>query len=184
MENENFKKKIKLLKREEKYKGTILTMYEDTVDVDGNICKWDYLDNSSAAAILPIMPDGKILLVRQYRLAVDDYTLEIPAGKLDDKNEDFLECAKRELEEETGYKSDDYEELLTMCSSITFWDSRVKIFLAKNLYQGHVHFDRDEETLIETYDIQDLKKMVFDGIIYDGKTCAAIMAYLVKLNNI
>lgn len=184
MNKDNFKKKIKLLKREEKYKGTILTMYEDTVEVDGNICHWDYLDNSSAAAILPVMPDGKILLVRQYRLAVDDYTLEIPAGKLDDKNEDFLVCAKRELEEETGYKSDDFELLLTMCSSVTFWDLRVKIFLAKNLKKGNIHFDRDEETLIETYDINELKKMVFDGTIYDAKTCAGIMAYLVKINNI
>ena len=184
MANLDFKKKIKHLKREEKYRGTILTMYEDTVEVDGNICKWDYLDNSSAAAILPVMSDGKILLVRQYRLAVDDYTLEIPAGKLDDKNEDFLVCAKRELEEETGYKSDDYEELLIMCSSITFWDSRVKIFIAKNLYKGNIHFDRDEETLVEFYDIDTLKKMVFSGEIYDAKTCAAIMAYLVKINNL
>lgn len=184
MKENEFKKQIKLLKREEKYKGTILTMYEDTVLVDGNICKWDYLENSSAAAILPVMPDGRILLVRQYRLAVDDYTLEIPAGKLDDKNEDFLVCAKRELEEETGYKSDNFKPLLTMCSSITFWDSRVKIFVAKDLYKGQINFDRDEETLIETYDINELKKMVFDGTIYDSKTCAAIMAYLVQLNNI
>ena len=180
MEDLNFKKQIKLLNRTKKYQGTILTIFDDEVEINGNICHWDYLENTSAAAILPVLPDGKILMVRQYRLAVNDYTLEIPAGKLDNKNEDFLVCAKRELEEETGYKSDDFEELLTMCSSVTFWDSRVKVYVAKNLQPGQFKNDRDEETKIEIYDLQDLKKMVLNGTIYDSKTCAAIMAYIVK----
>ena len=175
-----FSKKIELVKRDEVAKGTILTLYRDTVNVNGNICHWDYLDNVSAAAVLPILPNGNILLVRQYRLAIDRWTIEIPAGKLDNENEDFLVCAKRELEEETGYKSDDFTYLIELNSSVTFWKSKVKIFVAKNLEKGHIHFDRDEETKTEEWSLEDLKKEIFSGHILDAKTVASIMAYIVK----
>lgn len=72
---------VKRLKRELKYQGTILKMYEDTVEVNGHQAKWDFIHHDGAAAVLPVTEDGKILMVRQYRNALDRYTLEIPAGK-------------------------------------------------------------------------------------------------------
>ena len=176
-----FNKSIELLGREKKYEGAILTVYEDTVKVSNKICKWDYLENSSAAAILPVLNDGRILLVKQYRLAVDDWTIEIPAGKLD-KGEEPIVCAKRELEEETGYKSDDLKFLFSINSSVTYWNSRVHIFLAKNLKQGIKKNDEEEETNSVIYSIDDLIDMIYKGKIYDSKTVAAIFAY-VSLEN-
>lgn len=175
-----FEKKIELLNREQVAKGTVVSLYKDTVRVNGNICYWDYLDNVSAAAVLPVLPNGNILLVRQYRLAIDRWTLEIPAGKLDYEDEDFLVCAKRELEEETGYKSEDFSYLIELNSSVTFWKSKVKIFVANNLTNGQIHFDRDEETKTEEWSLEDLKKEIYSGNICDSKTVAGIMAYIVK----
>ena len=67
---------VKRLKRELKYQGTILKMYEDTVEVNGHQAKWDFIHHDGAAAVLPVTEDGKILMVRQYRNALDRYTLE------------------------------------------------------------------------------------------------------------
>ncbi len=82
---------VKRLKRELKYQGTILKMYEDTVEVNGHQAKWDFIHHDGAAAVLPVTEDGKILMVRQYRNALDRYTLEIPAGKLDSPDEAKME---------------------------------------------------------------------------------------------
>ena len=92
------------LDRKLKYQGTILKIYEDTVMANGHEAHWDFIHHDGAAAVVPVMDDGKILMVRQYRNALDRYTLEIPAGKLDEPGEPTLECASRELEEETGYR--------------------------------------------------------------------------------
>ena len=105
---------VKRLKRELKYQGTILKMYEDTVEVNGHQAKWDFIHHDGAAAVLPVTEDGKILMVRQYRNALDRYTLEIPAGKLDSPDEAKIDCAYRELEEETGYRCDHLEYLMSV----------------------------------------------------------------------
>ena len=88
------------LKRELKYEGAILKIYEDTVMANGHEAHWDFIHHDGAAAVLPVADDGKILMVRQYRNALDRQTLEIPAGKLDEPDEPKIECAYRELEEE------------------------------------------------------------------------------------
>ena len=177
---DEFKKKIKLISRELKYKGSIMDIYDDTVDIDGNIAHWDYVDKCDAATIVPVLPNGNILMVKQYRLAVDKWTLELPAGKLDGKDEDFLVCAKRELEEETGYKSDNIEFLCDTFTAAAFCSEIVRIFVATNLTPGTKHFDRDEELVTEEWSIEDLKKEIFAGNIKDGKTIAGIMTYIAK----
>ena len=176
-----FKKKIELLKRELKYKGTIMDIYEDTVKVGDNITHWDYMGKCDAAAIVPVEDNGDILMVRQYRLAVDKWTLEVPAGKLDE-GDDFLSCAKRELEEETGHKTEDIEFLCDTYTASAFCSEIVRVFVATNLKEGHQHFDRDEEIIVESWSIEDLKKEIFEGHIKDGKTISAIMSYIVKYN--
>ena len=96
--------KVVRLKRELKYQGTILKIYEDTVLANGHEAHWDFIHHDGAAAVVPVTDDGKILMVRQYRNALNRETLEIPAGKLDAPDEPKIECAYRELEEETGVK--------------------------------------------------------------------------------
>ena len=179
---DEFKKKIKLINRELKYKGTIMNIYEDTVEVDGHVTHWDYMGKCDAAAIVPVLDNGNILMVRQYRLAVDKWTLELPAGKLDSDDEDYLICAKRELEEETGYKSDNVEFLCDTYTASAFCSEVVRIFVAKDLKKGVKHFDRDEELVTEEWTPADLKKQIYEGLLKDGKTISGLMTYFNKYN--
>lgn len=170
------------LDRKLKYQGTILKIYEDTVLANGHEAHWDFIHHDGAAAIVPVMDDGKILMVRQYRNALDRYTLEIPAGKLDEPGEPTIECASRELEEETGYRSDNIEYLITVNTTIAFCDEKVDIYIAKNLIPSHQNLDEDEEIELGAYTIEELQEQILSGKITDGKTIAALMSYARKYN--
>lgn len=170
------------LDRKLKYQGTILKIYEDTVLANGHEAHWDFIHHDGAAAVVPVMDDGKILMVRQYRNALDRYTLEIPAGKLDEPGEPTIECASRELEEETGYRSDNIEYLITVNTTIAFCDEKVDIYIAKNLIPSHQNLDEDEEIELGAYTIEELQEQILSGKITDGKTIAALMSYARKYN--
>ena len=176
---EEFKKKIKLISRDLKYKGSIMDIYDDTVDVDGHIVHWDYIGKCDAASVVPLLPNGNIVMVRQYRLAVDEWTIELPAGKIDG-DEDYLVCVKRELEEEAGYKSDSIEFLCDVYTASAFCSEIVRVFVASNLVKGTQHFDRDEEVIVEEWTPDDLKKEIYDGKLKDGKTVSGLMTYFTK----
>ena len=169
---------IKRIKRELKYKGTILEFYQDTMEINGShTALWDFIKHKGAAAVVPVTKDGKILMVRQYRNALERDTLEIPAGKLDAPGEPGLECASRELEEETGYRSENLEWLITLRTTVAFCNERVEIFVAKDLIPSHQNLDEDEYVDVKAYSVQELKEMIFTGKIEDSKTIAAILAY-------
>ena len=101
--------RVKRLGRELVYKGSILDIYKDIMQLpNGNTEEWDFVAHRmGAAAVLPVRPDGRIVMVRQYRNALERETLEIPAGCRDSLTEDTKISAARELEEETGYTSDE-----------------------------------------------------------------------------
>ena len=104
---------IKRVKRELKFKGKIIDFYQDTMEINGDhTVIWDFIKHKGAAAVVPVTDEGKILIVRQYRNALERYTLEIPAGALDTADEPGITCASRELEEETGYRSENRECLI------------------------------------------------------------------------
>ena len=173
---------VKRLKRELVYKGAILDIYKDTMELpDGNKAEWDFVSHRmGAAAILPVMKDGRIVMVRQYRNALDRYTLEIPAGKLDSPDEAKIDCAYRELEEETGYRCDHLEYLMSVNTTIAFCDEALDIFLARDLKKTHQHLDPDEEIEVEAWELSDLLKRIYAGELTDGKTVSAILAYACK----
>ena len=89
---------VKRLDRVLKYEGSVIDIYQDKVEANGHLAYWDFIHHDGAAAVVPVMDDGRILMVRQYRNALDIETLEIPAGKLDAPDEAKIECAYRELE--------------------------------------------------------------------------------------
>ena len=135
------------LDRQLKYEGNILKIYEDKVLANGHEARWDFIHHDGAAAVLPVADDGKILMVRQYRNALDRYTLEIPAGKLDAPGEPKVECAFRELEEETGYRvesPENLEYLMSLTTTVAFCDEAIDIFVAHNLIPSHQNLDEDE----------------------------------------
>lgn len=156
---------VKRIKRELKYRGTILDMYCDHVEVNGHIAKWDYLQHKGAAAVIPVTKEGKILMVRQYRNALDRYTLEIPAGALDTQEEPGKECAARELEEETGFRSENLEWLITLRTAVAFCNERVEVYVAKNLILSKQNLDEDESIDVEAYTMEELKEKIFSGEI-------------------
>lgn len=168
------------LGRELKYQGTILKIYEDKVIANGHECRWDFIHHDGAAAIIPVTEDGEILMVRQYRNALDRYTLEIPAGKLDDPKEPTLDCAVRELEEETGFKAKNVEFLISVNTTVAFCDEHIDIYLARDLVPSHQHLDEDEVILVERWKLEDLEELIYSGKITDSKTIAAILAYARK----
>ena len=90
---------FKRIKRELAYQGTIMKIYKDYVEVNGHKAVWDFFHHNGGAAVVPVTKEGKILMVRQYRNAIDRYTLEIPAGAFDTTNESGEACVARELEE-------------------------------------------------------------------------------------
>ena len=168
------------LDRQLKYQGNILKIYEDTVLANGHEAHWDYIHHDGAAAVLPVTDEGKILMVRQYRNALDRYTLEIPAGALDYPEEPKIECAYRELEEETGFKTEHLEYLLSINTTIAFCDEAIDVFVARNLIPSKQHLDPDENIQVEEWELEDLLKLIYSGTITDGKTAASILAYAVK----
>jgi len=106
--------------------------------------------------------------------------LEIPAGALDSSNEPGIDCATRELEEETGYRSEDLEWLITLRTAIAYCDERIEIFVARNLIPSKQNLDEGEFIDVFAFSMEELKKKIFSGEIEDAKTIAALMAYEVK----
>lgn len=174
---------IKRLSRELVYKGTILDIYKDTMDVgNGKIEEWDYVAHrKGAACVLPVLPDGKILMVRQYRNALERDTLEVPAGARDSVNEDTMICAIRELEEETGYKSNKVSKLLSLRTTVAFCNEMVDVYLAEDLVPGKQQLDDAEDIRVEAFELETLCDMIYQGVIQDAKTVAAILAYSNKI---
>ena len=174
---------FKRLKRELKFKGAIIDFYQDTMEIDGNhTAAWDFINHKGAAAVVPVTKEGKILMVRQYRNALDRYTLEIPAGALDAVDEPGIECASRELEEETGYKSNNLEWLITLRTTVAFCNEKIEVFVARDLIPSHQHLDEDEFIDLKEYTLDELKEKIFSGEIEDSKTVSALMAYAVKFH--
>lgn len=167
--------------RELVYKGAILEVYRDHMEfASGNTADWDFIHHDGAAAVVPVLPDGRILMVSQYRNALERETIEIPAGKLDAPGEPGLACAARELEEETGYFSEQLEWLLTLRTTVAFCDEKIEIFVARNLKKSEQKLDEDEYVDVHAYTVSELKERIFDGRIQDSKTIAAVLAYELK----
>lgn len=172
---------IKRLKRELKFKGTILDFYQDTMEINGDhTAVWDFISHKGAAAVVPVTEEGKILMVRQYRNALERYTLEIPAGALDEVGEPGLECASRELEEETGYRSEKLEWLITLRTTVAFCNEKIEVFVARDLIPSKQNLDEDEFIDLKAYTIEELKQKIFAGEIEDAKTVSALLAYDTK----
>ena len=186
-EEENImENQIKRTKRTLKHAGTIVDFYSDTMQLpDGKLAEWDFVHHrKGAAAVVPVLDDGKILMVRQFRNALDRITLEIPAGARDSVEEETRICAARELEEETGYYSDTLEYLLSLRPTVAYCDEFIDVYVAKNLVKTQQHLDPDEYVELTSYDIDELCDMIYAGDIQDGKTIAALMAYKNKYNNL
>lgn len=142
---------------------------------NGHVSRRDVVRHHGAVAVVALTESGKIALVRQYRTALDRVTVEIPAGKLE-PGEDPLDCAKRELKEETGFVAGRIAYLTTIASSCGFTDELIHLYLATQLSFEGASPDEDEFLNVDLVDIQDLVDAVLDGKIEDAKTVVGALA--------
>lgn len=164
-----------IIDSKEVYKGSFLRVDKVKVELpDGNNAERDIVRHPGACAIIPFIDDDTILLVKQFRVALNKLMYEIPAGKLE-KGEDTLVCAERELEEETGYKCENIEYLGVIATGAGFTDELIYIYKATDLFKGIKGGDDDE--FIETipFKIEEVKKMIKEGEIIDTKTISGLM---------
>ena len=173
---------FKRISRDLVAKGAIIDYYQDTMQIpNGNIAKWDLIDHKGAAAVVAVREDGKLLMVRQYRNALERETLEIPAGGLNGREEPTDQAAMRELQEETGYHTDHVELLTSIYTTVAFCNEKIDIYLARGLKdRGNQHLDEDEFINVEAYSVEELKQMIYDCRIQDAKTICGILTYASK----
>ncbi|MEE3468059.1 MAG: NUDIX hydrolase [Eubacterium sp.] len=165
------------------YQGNVMDFYECDIELpDGKTAAWDLVQHNGGAAVLPIDADGSLILIRQYRLGVDHELLELPAGKAE-PGEDRLATVRREMEEEIGYVAKDIRKLLTFAPAPAYSEEVTDIFVATGLTQTESHPDADEFLQVERCCLEDVVAMIKNGEIIDGKTIAAVMTYVVMINN-
>lgn len=166
--------------------GSCLRYYHDTmVYPNGKHSTWDYVEHKfNAAAVLPVLRDGRILLVCQYRPGRDGLTWEIPAGKRDDDGaEDPAVCAKRELLEETGHDCKSFSFMMRISPAMAYCSETVDIFLAEGCYPaGEQDLDEGESINLRAFSPEEMTSLIEEGKMTDAKTVAAIYGYLAKKN--
>lgn len=162
--------------RETIYDGHILHVEKWRVTCpNGREAPREIVVHKGAAAVVPVFDNGDTLLVRQHRVAVDRVTLEIPAGKLDSASEDPLDCATRELREETGLSAERMTHLTTLLTTPGFCTEKIAVYLAQGLSQGDTHPDEDEFLGLVRLPLEEAFEMVMRGEICDGKTICGLM---------
>ena len=152
------------------YDGHFLKVSRDRVRLpDGKETQREFIRHPGAVVILPILEDGSVLLERQFRYPHDKVFIEFPAGKID-PGEASLDCAKRELLEETGYTADEWHFVTTIHNAIAYSDEHLDLFLARGLQEGEAQLDEGEFLDTFTATVPELLEMVRRGEITDVKT--------------
>lgn len=157
------------------FDGKLLKVYSDTVLLpNGDKSTREWIKHPGAVAVVPILDDGKIAMVKQYRYPMGKITLEIPAGKLD-ADESPEHCVMRELKEETGYTTCDIKKLTAIATTVGFSNELIHLYMAKNLVEGEQCPDEDEFINVEKYTYKELEQMIQSGEIIDAKTIVALL---------
>ena len=158
------------------YDGKIIRVEKWRVSLpDGREAAREVVIHKGAAAIVPVDAQGMVTLVRQHRVALDTFTWEIPAGKLDSVSEDPLDCAKRELEEETGLRAANWRRLSHVITTPGFCTEQISIYLATELSQHESHADQDEFLRLQKMPLDEAVNRVMAGEFRDAKTCLGLL---------
>ena len=174
----------KKLSSKEIYKGKIIDVYCDTVLLpNGKTSTRELIRHCQASCILAFLPDGKILLERQYRYPYDEILYELPAGKVD-KGEDPMHAAVRELEEETGYKARQIEYLGAMYPTCAYTDEILHLYVAWDLTITKQHLDENENVEVLTVSLEELINLIKNQLLKDAKSICALQYYLIRENKI
>lgn len=165
------------------YKGKIINLRVDKVLLpNGKKATREIVEHDGAVAILPLLGRDNFLLVKQFRKPTGKILLEIPAGKIE-KGEDAIECAKRELAEEAGYKSNNLEKLASVYLAPGYSSELIHIFTAKNLKKCETKPDEDEFLENIAMNKKETLNKILSGKINDSKTIIAILLYFQTKRN-
>ena len=157
------------------HKGTFLTLNSDKVLLpNGNTSTREWIKHPGAVCCVPILPNWRIVLIRQYRHAVKEEMIEIPAGKLE-QNETPEKCALRELEEEIGYRANKLTLLANIHPAVGFTDEKMWLYLAEGLVKTKQSLDADEFLSLFPTKLEEAVEMVWKGEITDVKTIIGIL---------
>ncbi len=166
------------------FDGKVVHLYRDTVELpDGTSAIREIVKHIGAVCVVPLTDDGDVILERQYRYAVGQILTEIPAGKLDDPEEDWAEAALRELREETGVSAASLRCLGDFYGTPAYSDERITLYLATGLTEGEQRLDRDEFLTLVRIPLAEAVRLALDGEIEDMKTQAGILRAYLTLQN-
>ena len=143
---------------------------------EGEVVQRDWIRYAGAAVVLPVLDDGAIVMIRNYRFAVDEHLWELPAGMLE-TGEPPDRCAARELAEETGFTAGRIVKLGEFYTGPGTTDERMHAYLATDLTDGLQNLEIHEEIAVEVLPDERVRRMVGDGTIHDGKTLATLGLY-------
>ncbi len=161
---------------EDIFSGVILDVKRDTVELpNGHRTIRELIRHVGAVCVVPVMDDGRVVVERQYRYPLDRVITEIPAGKLDSREEDRLSAAQRELREETGITADRWTDMGLYYGTPAYSDEKITMYLAQGLHMGEQHLDDDEFLNVQTVPITELVEEILSGTVIDGKTQVAVL---------
>jgi 8-oxo-dGTP pyrophosphatase MutT (NUDIX family) len=156
------------------HKGKVFTLLRENVTLDNGVTvDLDVIRHPGASAVVPVSGENRLLLIKQFRHAVGDYIWEIPAGTLD-PDETYLECAQRELVEETGFSANNWQKLGEIIPVPGYSDERIQIFLATELSPAEQNLDKDEVLAVHEIRMDKAIDMIHEGAILDGKTITGL----------
>ena len=171
----------KKLKNKKIFTGKAVGFNADTVQLpNGKTAIREYMTHPGAVAILPVLKNGDIVFVKQYRYPVGEETYEVPAGKLNSKKDGFLKRAKAELKEETGYSAKQMKHLVDFWPTPAFSNELLRIYIAADLKEGKANPDDDEFLRVEIIPLKKAMRMIKTGKIKDSKTIIALQAYSIE----
>jgi len=157
------------------YQGRIIDLYQDKVKLpDGRITTREIVRHPGAVIILAVTKKKEIVMIKQFRKPVEEVLWELPAGTIE-PGEDLISCARRELEEETGYYSRKVTKVVTFFSTPGFCDEKLTLFLAEDLEKRNRNEDVDEFIQVENKKINEVLNMIKENVIKDAKTIVGIL---------
>lgn len=167
--------KEQTVKKIYKFKGNIINVRQDeALTCDCRPCTREVIEHPGGVSIIAFNENKELFLVRQYRYPIEQFTLELPAGKLE-RGEDPLECARRELTEETGYEAEEFELFDIMYPSPGCLEEKHYIFTADDLKFKGQHLDEDEFLDVQTLPLKRAVEMALKNEITDAKTKIGIL---------
>jgi ADP-ribose pyrophosphatase len=173
----NGRRQAKILSSKTVYEGTIFGIrLDEVIEPSGVRTTRELITHPGSVVVLPVLPDGRIVLIQQYRHAAKQYLWELVAGRID-SGENPRKAAARELVEETGYRAKRFRVFLDVFPTPGFLEERMFILLAEGLTAGEAKPEEDEKIISRIYNRKQLEEMIRRGKLRDAKTIAALLYY-------